>query len=224
MERLDLEVKVRDGSGKGDARKLRATGAVPAVVYGRGAPAHKVAVDAHELDRALLGGLNQLIDLKGMGEGAGKLVIVKELQRDPVSQAYVHCDFWEVDTSKTIQVSVPIHLEGRPHGVEMGGVLEPLAREVLVHCLPLVIPESLSLDVSALDIGDSLHASDLTLPDGVELDVELDLSIVHVIAPRVEAEPEEEEGEEAAVGEEGDAAPAEGDAPAPAADSGASGD
>lgn len=222
MERLQLDATKRDGSGKGDARKLRATGAVPAIVYGRGEVGQKLSVDARSLDRALLGGLNQLIDLTGAG--AGKLVLVKELQRDPVSQDLIHCDFWEVDTTKTVHVAVPVRLEGRPHGVEMGGVLEPLAREVLVHCLPLAIPENLTLDVSGLDIGQALHASDFEVPDGVELDVEPGLTIVHVIAPRVEAEPEEEEAEAAIEGEEG-AEPAAADAPAAdAGDAKASGD
>lgn len=217
MQRVELEVTSRDATGKGAMRRLRADGAVPAVVYGSGSQPLVLRVEARALDRVVRQGANQLIDLKGVGKA--RLVLLKELQRDPVSQDLVHADFYEVDTKKTIHVAVPVHLEGKPHGVEMGGVLEPLAREVDVECLPLVIPEFFTLDVSELDIGDALHASDLVIPDGVELLEEPTLTIVHVIAPRVVEEEEAEEGEaaealegaEAPAAAEGEAAP-EGDA------------
>lgn len=209
MQRVELEVTARERLGKGPNRRLRAQGQVPAVLYGRGRPSVHLAVAKHTLERTLSQGLNQLIDLAGAEEAAGRLVLLKEVQRDPVSQGVVHCDFYEVDTSEKIQISIPLHLEGRPVGVEMGGVLDTLVREIEVECLPLNIPDSLQLDVSALDIGDGLHASDLELPANVELMIDESLTLVHVIAPRVEVEEEPEEAEE----EEGEEA-AEGDAEA----------
>jgi large subunit ribosomal protein L25 len=206
MQRVELEVRARERLGKGPNRRLRAQGQVPAVLYGRGKPSVHLAVAGHTLERMLSQGLNQLIDLAGAEGAAGRLVLVKEVQRDPVSQDVLHCDFYEVDTSEKIQVSVPLHLEGKAVGVEMGGVLDTLVREIEVQCLPLQIPDSLQIDVSALEIGDALHASDLTLPANVELMIDETQTLVHVIAPRVEVEeePEEEEeaeGEEAAEGE-----------------------
>ena len=211
MQRVELEVSVREARGKGPMRRLRAEGGVPAVVYGSGSEPMVLKVDAFSLNRVLRAGSNQLIDLKGAGKG--RLVLLKEVQRDPVSQSLIHADFFEVDTKKKIHRAVPLHYEGKAHGVEMGGVQEILIRDVEVECLPLEIPEAFTLDVSALDIGDALHASDFSLPEGVTLLVAEDLTVVHVVAPRVV---EEEEEEEAAVeGEvaEGDEA-AEGAEPA----------
>lgn len=215
MQRVELEVTGREATGKGAMRRMRAAGSVPAVVYGSGSEQMILSVDARALKHAIRAGSNQLIDLKGAGKA--RLVLLKDLQRDPVSQDLVHADFFQVDTKKKIHVSVLVHLEGKPHGVEMGGVLEPLAREVEVECLPLEIPETFTLDVSALDIGDSLHASDLQLPVGATLLVDDDLSIVHVIAPRVVEEETEAEDEELAEGAEAPAA-AEGGAAAPEGD------
>jgi large subunit ribosomal protein L25 len=213
VQRVQLEVGAREAVGKGPNRRLRAQGQVPAVLYGRGMESVNLAVASHSLERTLSHGFNQLIDLAGAKQAAGRLVLLKEVQRDPVSQRLLHCDFYEVDTSKKIHISVPLHLEGKAHGVEMGGVLEPLVREIEVQCLPLEIPDSLSLDVAALDIGDALHASDLELPPNVEMMIDEGLTLVHVIAPRIEAVEEveealEEEAEEAAE-REGEAEPAE---------------
>jgi large subunit ribosomal protein L25 len=214
MARLELDVSVREGTGKGVARKLRAKGAIPAVVYGSGAETIALSVDESMLQAVVRQGSNQIIDLKGPSGFDGRLVLVKELQRHPVSRRLLHCDFYTVDTSQTIEVSIGVHVEGRPHGVEMGGILEVVLREIEVRCLPLAIPERLDVDVSALDIGDALHVFDLALPEGVELISDPSQTLLHVVAPRVEEEPAEEEGE-AVEGEtpaEGEA-PAEGDAP-----------
>ena len=216
MQRLALEVSLRDDTGKGPARRLRARGRVPGIVYGFGVDPLQVDVEARPLERAMEVGSNALIDLSGADGLAGKLFLIKEAQRDPLSRRILHCDFYSVDTRRRIHVDVPVRLEGRPVGVEMGGVLEPLLREVEVACLPLAIPDEIPLDVSALEIGDALHVSDLVVPEGVEIQVEDSVSVVHVIAPRVEEEAvAEEEAAELAEGEEA-APPAEGEeAPAP---------
>ncbi len=216
MDRLQLEVSIREGTGKGPNRRLRAQGAIPAVVYGLGSRSVSLQVDERLLDRVLRTSSNPVIDLLGPVEVKGRLVLLKECQRDPVTRRVVHCDFYQVDTSKTIQVAVPLRLEGKSHGVEMGGVLEPLLREIEVSCLPLAIPDSLSIDVSELEIGDARHASDLVLPEGVELVTEETASIVHVIAPRVEEEEAPAEEEVAVEGEPtAEGAPAaEGEKPA----------
>ena len=220
MQRLELDVSVREGSGKGAARKLRSGGRVPAVLYGGGMDPVSLQIDRRELERVMHVGVNALIDLKGPAEVKGKLVLVKDLQRDPVKRNPIHCDLLAVDTKKKLHVSVPIHLTGKAKGVELGGVLEPVLREVEIICLPLVIPDSFELDVTELDIGDALHISDLQVPEGIEIPTDPTVTVVHVIVPRVEAEPEEEAEEEGA-----EAAPADGAAaPAAPAEGGESGD
>ncbi len=147
-------------------------------------------------------------------------MLVKEIQRNPVTGAYMHADLFAVDLKEKIHVDVPVHLTGTAEGVTMGGILDHALRDLEVQCLPGAIPEEFSVDVSALEIGDSIHVRDLELPEGVELLVDPNLSIVSVVAPAaVEEEvPEEEvpeEGEEAAPeGEEGEAKPAPEEPPA----------
>jgi len=211
MERLALEVEARDSRGKGAARKLRAKGLIPAVLYGAGSEAVALQISGHVLEKATHIGANQLFDLSGTPAAKGKLVLLKELQRDPLSRRVVHCDFYAVDTTKKLIVQIPLHLTGKAVGVDLGGVLEPLIRDIQVSCLPLNIPSSLDIDVSALNIGDALHASDLALPEGVELLTEPGVTLVHVIAPRVEEEKPADEAAAAAGAEGAAATPAKAD-------------
>lgn len=228
-----LEIQVRDATGKGVARKLRAAGRIPGICYGKGETAIPIDVDPVELRRLLEGGdagMNTLIHLKGDASVAGKMVLVRELQRDPVRGGYLHADFYAIDAEQRVEVSVPIHIEGKPPGVEQGGILDHSLREMDLVCLPLSIPTELIADVSALDLGDSLHVRDIPLPDGVELKSDPDLSVVSVVAPKAEEEEAPaEEGEELEAGAEGEEAAAEGeeakkDAPAEAASGEKSGD
>lgn len=218
MGEYALDAELRDGRGKGVARRLRADGRIPAVCYKHGGPSVAVSVDARTLDRLLKAssaGMNTLIDLKvsGGGDFDGAQVLVKDLQVDPVHRTLVHADLFAVDLTEVITVSVPIHLIGIPEGVTLGGVMDHALRALELQCLPNAIPEELQVDVTALDVGDSLHVRDLTLPEGVELLTDADLSVVSVVAPTVEEEVVPEEGEEGEEGEtpEGEegAAPAE---------------
>ena len=185
MDRIELAVDVREEVGKGPARRARARGHVPAVLYGSGIEPVALTIELRALDNAVQSGANTLIDLTGPAVVAKRLVLIKELQRDPLSRALLHCDLFAVDTAKKLHVSIPIHFEGKAIGVEQGGVLEPVLRELDVTCLPLAIPDSLPLDVSGLDIGDSLHVSDLVLPEGVETAVDTTLTVIHVVAPQL---------------------------------------
>ncbi len=212
MQRQQLSVSAREGTGKGVARKLRVNGQVPAVLYGRGVDPVPLVVGSLELDRVAHVGANALVDLRGAVGAEGKLVLIKELQRDPVRRTPLHCDFYVIDPKRKIEVTVPLEFTGKPHGVEMGGVLETVVRELEVEVLPMAIPDRIEMDVSALDIGDAIHVRDLDLPVGVEVLGEPDRTLVHVITPRVvEVEAEAAEGEEAAAGEapDGDQAAAE---------------
>ena len=212
-----LEIQLRDGTGKGVARKLRAAGRIPAVCYGKGEKAVAVHIDPGALRHLLEhgeAGMNTLIELKGDGTVGGKTVLVRELQRDPVRGGYLHADFQAIDLEQKVEVSVPIHLVGKAPGVELGGIVDHSLREVDLICLPLSIPTEVTVDIGEMVLGDSLHVRDIALPEGVELKSDADLSVVSVVAPKVEEEetPAEEavEGEEGVAGEE---APAEGEEP-----------
>ncbi len=205
MQRLELEVHVRDTAGRSAARKLRAQGAVPAILYGSGVEALSLAIDGRSLERVLRKGANTLLDLAGPKEVNGKLGLLKEVQRDPVSRRLLHCDVYAVDEKKKLHVSVPFHFEGRPRGVEQqGGIFETPAMEIEVNCLPFSIPDKISVNVAQLEIGDIIHLRDIELPEGVEALADGSLTVAQVSAPRVEevAEPEvPAEGEEAAAAE-----------------------
>ena len=204
-----LVAEARDATGKGVARKLRAAGRIPAVVYGKGVESKAISIDPSALQRVLQSGgagMNTLIELSV--EGTTRTVLVKELQREPVRGRPVHTDFYLVDLEKKVEVSVPIHLVGRPQGVELGGILDHPLREIELECLPLAIPESVNVDVSELDVGQSVHVRDLELPEGSSVRTDVNLAVASVIAPVVVEEPVAEEAEE---GEEGEEAIAEGE-------------
>ncbi len=219
-----LKVEVREGTGKGVARKLRAAGRIPGVLYGRARDSVPLTLDPLVLERAIQkseAGVNTLFDLDMEGAEAGaRVVLVKDLQREPGAGFLLHADLYEVDLTQTVEVEIPIHLIGTPTGVTLeGGIMDHAHRELRIECLPRAIPDELTLDVSALAIGDSLHVSDIALPRGVELRDDPDISVVIVAAPRKEEEEvpaEAAEGEEGAVAEgeelkEGAEKPAEGE-------------
>lgn len=215
MADYQLGVELRSTRGKGAARKLRAKGSIPAVFYSPDSASHAIALDRRALDHVIstsAAGMNTLIDLRGGGELDGRLVLVRDVQRDPVRGTLLHADLYGVDVTKAIEVSVPVHLDGSPIGVVRdGGIMDHALREVELSCLPDRIPQELRLDVAGLGLGDSLHVRDILLPEGVELESDPDLPVVSVVAPRVEEE-KPAEGEEAVLAE--GAAPAEGEAPA----------
>ncbi len=206
MDRVKLEVRSRTERGK-DVRALRAAGEIPAVIYARGAESTAVTVDARALRTAVTGpgGLYALLDVTVDGTKA-RPAIIKDMQLDPVRDRVVHVDFHEIPLDRKIQTVVAVHLEGIPHGVEMGGVLSQPSHEVQISVLPTAIPESILVDVSELEIGTSLRLADVPVPEGVEfLDDPEGTVLAIVTAPISEAELEGEpvEGEEGEEGEEG---------------------
>jgi large subunit ribosomal protein L25 len=184
-----LSADTRTATGKGANRKLRVAGKIPAVVYGKAREPQSVALDPRALETLLQksgAGLNTLIDLSVSGRT--DTVLVKELQRHPVHGGYLHVDFFKVDLTQKITVSVPIHFTGKAHGVEFGGILDHPLREIEVECLPRAIPEFVEVDVSALEIGQSIHVSDLRLPEGVEVKTDPTLPVASVVLPAAEVE------------------------------------
>jgi large subunit ribosomal protein L25 len=202
-----LDAGLRAATGKGVARKLRAVGRIPGVLYGKGRESRSIALDPRALERVLHksgAGMNTLIDLDI--EGSQQVVLVKELQRDPVSGHYLHADLYLVDLTQKIEVAVPLHFVGKAAGIELGGILDHPLREIEVECLPRAIPDQIEVDVASLNVGDSLHVRDLVLPPGVTVKTDLDLPVASVVLPA--AEEVAEVVEVAAVPGEGEAAPA----------------
>ncbi|MBU4194087.1 MAG: 50S ribosomal protein L25/general stress protein Ctc [Actinobacteria bacterium] len=196
---LKLEARKRELTGKGGARKIRAQGEVPAVVYGLGTESRNLAVKKGDIWEAIQGeaGLNVLIDLQVVDgkEKDSHLVMIKEVQRHPFKEMILHVDFLMVARDETVTMKVPIKIVGEQEsvGLKNGGTLQHSLWDVEVECLPADIPEGLSLDVSSLDIGDSLRVSDLDPPGEVSILVGPEDVVVNILAPRIVTEEEEEE-------------------------------
>ena len=212
---------LRSDHGKGVARKLRAAGRIPAVLYGHDQDTVSLSVDAHEMFRVLHtdAGANVLVDLDV--DGTDHLVLPREIQRNHIKGTIVHVDFLAVSRTETIQVNVEIVDVGEAPGVKQGGVVDHHLREVLVECFPQDVPAHLEADVSELDLNDVLHVSDLVAPPGVTILTSPEETVLAVIVPAVlktEAdltiageEPAAVEVAEAPEGAEGEEAPAEGE-------------
>src|SRR6266850_7103970 len=197
MAIVSLEAAPRTDTGKGVARKLRAGGRVPGVYYGRGEDSIALTVALKDLHSVLdaADGSNVIVDLKLQGGGARDMkALIREIQRDPVAGVILHLDLQHISLTERITVEVPIVLIGVPTGVkDGGGILEHLLREVEVECLPTDIPSKLEVDVSALQIGDSLHVSDITVERATIL-TDADRAIAAVVPPTIleEVKPAEE--------------------------------
>ncbi|MDO9573772.1 MAG: 50S ribosomal protein L25 [Candidatus Contubernalis sp.] len=209
MERLELIAQAREVSSKGQMNDKRKMDVVPAVVYGKKVDNTLVSVGRKELFQALntSAGANILIDLLIEGDKERKeTVMVKEIQKHPIKDIFLHVDFIGISLEDKIQVKVPISFIGEPVGVKEGGVPSIQLREVFVETLPTNIPEYLEVDISQLDIGASLNVSDLQIPEGAEVIGDPEETIISVLAPTKE-EPVDEDGlleegaEEAAEGE-----------------------
>jgi large subunit ribosomal protein L25 len=199
MQQPALAARERQESGKGAARKLRQDGQIPAIFYGPGSEAMKLAVACSDLERIVKGttGENVIITLEVDGQEGKqtRTVILKELQSDPVDEKYLHADFYEISMDKEITVNVAIQLNGTPVGVTNGGILENVRREVSVSCLPDKLTNAIDVDISHMDIGDALHIEDIQLPEGMRALEEGRLTVAVIAAPAVEKEEGEEEAE-----------------------------
>ena len=186
-----LEAIRRETRGRNEAGRLRRQGRIPAVLYGEKRDPEPVAVDPKELLQILHSdsGVNTLIALKLEGSADAR-VLVKEYQLDPVSQKLLHADFYRIAMDKVLRVTVPIHLTGEARGVKAeGGIVDFVHREIVLECLPADIPENITVDVSDLGLHDGIRVRDLSTGGRWKALSEGDMLIVHVIAPRAEAEP-----------------------------------
>ena len=219
MEQFEIQATVRKSVGNGPARSLRRDGKIPAVLYGPQTEPIMLAVTVKDLEQVLKNSNVGQIILKLViqnGKKITKPAMIKEMQTDPISRAYLHVDFYEIDMQRPIKVMVPVITRGKSVGVEVGGMLQVVRRELEVQCLPGDIPEAIEIDISDLDIGDSIHVEEIPLGENAEFTADINFTVITVLSPKVEALEEEEaeeeleEGEEAAEGEE-DASAAEGE-------------
>ena len=216
MLQAKLEVQQRDTFGKQSARELRRKGGIPAVLYGRAQDTLSIQLDVRTFKQFLRTyGENVVINM-AIDEGNTETVIIKEIQRHPVEKhTLVHADFIRISLDEPVTSIVPVVLEGNPVGVQEGGVLEFSLRHVALHSLPMRAPTDISVDVGELDIGDSIHVSDLSLDEDIEILDEPQRIIATVSQPRVqleeitEVEDAEGEGEGEGEGEEAAEQPSE---------------
>lgn len=213
-----IRATTRLAGNKGVARKLRAAGKVPAVMYGPGSDSQFLALDPKEFSmQRQQFAASHLFNVAVEG-GKNYKVLIKSVDRDPVNSAYVHVDLYAVDMKKPIRVEVTLELTGKPKGIIDGGLLSQLLRTVQVQCLPNAIPEKLVLDVSDLGVGDIKHLSDIAMPEGVKATSHHDEAVAALFAPDESKEPVAAEAPVAVAGAPAAAAPAAGGkAAAPAA-------
>jgi len=200
MRTVQLEVKRREGSTK--SRLLRRDGLIPAVFYGQGESEISVQVNAKEFDRSGLASKGaHLIRFNSADSSLNEsIVLIKESQLHPVTGVTLHVDFLRVDLAAPITANVALNFIGKPVGVVNGGILQPVVREVEVRALPAVLPESVEVDVSVLDIHDVLHVEDLVVGEGVELLFTDNFTVV-TVSPPIAEEVVEEVAEELGEGE-----------------------
>ena len=197
MLQAKLEAQQRNAFGKQSARELRKEGGVPAVLYGRAQGTLAIQLNARTFKQFLRTYSENVIINMEVGNGDTETVIIKEIQRHPVEKhTLIHADFIRISLDEPVTSAVPVVLEGSPLGVQEGGVLDFPLRQVMLHCLPMRMPTDISVDVSQLDIGDSVHVSDLSLNDDVEILEDLERTIAMVSQPRVQLEEETTEVED----------------------------
>jgi len=199
MKEIKLKVALREELGKEKVKKLRGLGLIPAVVY-KGKNSLNIKVSAQDLNRVIhtKAGENVVVSLQ-IEDGKAKkpkTVIIKEVQYHAVKGDILHIDFNEISLTEALTVKVPIAAKGEPVGAKEGGVLEHVLWEVEVECLPTQIPENISIDVSAMKIGDSVLVKELEIPAGVKVLADPEATVVSLAVPHVEEEAEVAPGEE----------------------------
>ncbi len=208
MELLKLKAKLREFAGDGPARVLRRKGDIPAVLYGPGKDTVLLSVSTKELEdilkKAKVGQVLLSIEIQN-GALHSRTAMIKELQIHPVSRKFLHVDFYEISMDRKIKVKIPVVTKGVAKGIDFGGMLQVIKREIEVLCLPVGIPESIEVNITELNIGDSIHVKDLVLPQGVEIPADVNYTIVTILSTKAEekaSEGEEEAGEEATAKQE----------------------
>ncbi|MHB8765315.1 MAG: 50S ribosomal protein L25 [Deferrisomatales bacterium] len=196
---VDFAVETKAAQGKGAARKLRAAGKTPGIVYGPAAEPVMISFREKDLVKALSTEAERNVFLRLRTDDErinGARVIVKELQVEPLLRVFIHADFYRLDPNRQIQATVPIHIQGTAVGVKMGGILQVARRDLLVMCLPDQLPEAIYVDVTDLKPGHSIHVGDLPTAEGVRVLTSSHLAVCAVISPSAAEEEATETSEE----------------------------
>jgi large subunit ribosomal protein L25 len=194
MAQAELCVEVRENTGKGVSRKLRVQGKAPAVVYGKGMIPTAITIEPKALYHAISteAGWNTLLTLKGGPEVEGKVVVLKELALHAIHRTVVCADFHAIDLTEKGSFMVPVVTIGVSAGEKAGGTLQVIRHELEVFCLPTAVPQTIEIDVTALDIGDVIHINDVTAPEGAELLHDVNFTVLTVVGHKEEVEDLEE--------------------------------
>ncbi len=205
MAAMKLSAQLRDGSGKGLARKLRRDGKIPAVLYRKGEDGLSLAISNVEFTHLLAKGQAQAsivrLEVQDGQESTERDVLIREIQTHPFKRDVYHIDLQEITMDQEISVKVAVEIVGESVGVEMGGILEFKRRELEVNCLPGKIPDSIIIDITELDIGDSVHVESIVPPEGVTIPHDVNFTILTVVGAAAEEEVEVDELEEEGEGE-----------------------
>ena len=216
MKQITLNTTPRENLGRTASKHMRENGVIPAVIYGESG-SRNLALNAHDFAMAYraISSSAALIELKGEGEEEGTFCIIQEMQRNPVNDAYLHIDFKEIVRGKDMEADIPVHTAGIPDGVRnYGGVLELSTQTLRVRCRPRNLPEFITVDVKALEIGKSIHLEEIDSPDGVTFLDDPEMVIAACVGASSGASglsEEEEEEAEAAEGEEAEGEETEGE-------------
>ncbi len=196
---------MRTGRGNGPSRALRREGKIPAVLYGHGIESTHLSVNRKELEKVVkarsAGRLLFNLTVENGGVSS-RIAMLKELQTHPVTRNYIHADFYQVDMDRKIRVKVRVAIKGKCIGVEMGGMIQIIRRTLEVICYPKDIPESVELDVTSLNVGDSVHIKELSF-EGLEFPAEVNFTVLTILGAARGKEEGAEAGEAAEEGEEG---------------------
>ena len=207
MQQVKLEAQKRETSGKGAARSMRRAGHIPAILYGRKNEVIPIRIEERGFKDFLQNyGENAFINLEIADHGTEN-VMVREIQRDPVSNQLLHTDLLRISMDEPITSAASIILVGSAPGVREGGILEFPHRQLTLHCLPTLLPEEIEIDISELEIDDRISVEDISLPEGIEVLDDPNTRVVAIVPPRIEEEPEVEEGAEEEVEADEDAEP-----------------
>ena len=201
MELIELKANIRNSVGKGQARALRRAEKIPAVLYGPGTEPVLLSVEINNLEKALKKSTasQALLNLTILnGENTSRTAMIKELQTHPVSRNYQHIDFYEISMDRKIRVKIPVTVKGKSRGVEEGGILQIIRRELEILCLPAEIPETIEIDITDLDIGDSIHVKEIPFEGDIEIQADVNFTVITIVSPKAEVEEVEEEAEEGA--------------------------
>lgn len=197
MELFELKANIREKVGKGQARALRRNENVPAVLYGPEIEPVKLSISTKMIESAYKETTKAqiLVNLTIVDDQGNDVkqtpAIIKDVQLSPLSKELLHVDIMGIDLSKKVHVNVPVAIVGKAKGVEFGGLLQLIRREIEVYCMPLETPDSIQLDVTGLDIGDSIHVKDIKV-DGIEIPADVNFTVVTIVAPKSSSKGEAE--------------------------------